>query len=67
MSQVDVQRSRTNRISSTFVPDIYLVLCHVFGELPLYYLDLPVVATDLAFRERIRSFDMFMLHDVWEL
>lgn len=61
----DVQRSGTNRINSTFVPDIYLVFCHVFGDLPLYYLDPPMVASTLKFRGRIKTFDAFIVHDVW--
>ncbi len=63
----DVQRSGRSKISSTFVPDSYLVLCHVFGDLPLYYLDPPLVAANSAFRGKIKTFDTFILHDVWKL
>ena len=60
----DVQRSRTSKINPTFVPDIYLVFCHV---LPLYYLDPPAVAANSRFCGRIKTFDAFMLYDIWNL
>lgn len=61
----DVQRSGTKNIRSTFVPDHYLVLCYVFGDLPLYYLDPPIISKDSRFHERIKTFDTFILHDIW--
>jgi hypothetical protein len=63
----DIQRSGRSKISSTFVPDSYLVLCHVFGDLPLYYLDPPLIAANSTFRGKIKTFDTFILHDVWKL
>ena len=61
----DVQRRGTKDIRSTFVPDHYLVFCYVFGELPLYYLDPPIIIEDSRFHEKIKTFDTFILHDVW--
>ena len=61
----DVQRSGTTGIRTTFVPDHYLVFCYVFGELPLYYLDPPIISEDSRFHEKIKTFDTFILHDVW--
>ena len=61
----DVQRSGTKDIRSTFVPDHYLVFCYVFGELPLYYLDPPIISEDSRFQEKIKTFDTFILHDIW--
>ena len=63
----DVQRKGKKGISSTFSPDIYMVLCHVFGDLPLYYLDPPVVANELRFQQKIKTFDTFILYDLWNL
>ena len=63
----DVQRKGRDGIGSTFSPDIYMVLCHVFGDLPLYYLDPPVVANEPRFQEKIKTFDTFILHDLWNL
>lgn len=65
MSKNDVQRKGTNGVSSTFVPDIYLVFCHVFGDLPLYYLDPPMAASTPRFRGRIRTFDTLIVNDIW--
>lgn len=61
----DVQRSGTKGIRSTFVPDHYLVFCYVFGDLPLYYLDPPIISKDSRFHEKIKTFDTFILHDIW--
>ncbi len=61
----DIQRKGTHGISSTFSPDVYLVFCHVFGDLPLYYLDPPIVANEPRFHQKIKTFDAFILHDVW--
>lgn len=61
----DVQRSGTKNIRSTFVPDHYLVFCYVFGDLPLYYLDPPIISEDSRFHEKIKTFDTFILHDIW--
>jgi hypothetical protein len=61
----DIQRSGTSRISSTFVPNTYLVYCSVFGELPLYYLDPPIISENPQFQDKIKTFDKFILHDVW--
>lgn len=63
----DIQRKGTTGISSTFSSDIYLVLCHVFGDLPLYYLDPPIVANEPRFQRKIKTFDTFILHDLWNL
>ena len=63
----DVQRKGTEGISSTFSSEIYLVFCHVFGNLPLYYLDPPVVAKEPRFRTKIKTFDTFILYDLWNL
>ena len=63
----DVQRKGNNGISSTFSPDIYMVFCHVFGDLPLYYLDPPVAANEPRFQQKIKTFDTFILHDLWRL
>lgn len=63
----DIQRKGRNGISSTFSPDIYTVFCHVFGNLPLYYLDPPVVANEPRFQEKIKTFDTFILYDLWKL
>ena len=63
----DVQRKGKKGISSTFSSDIYTVFCHVFGDLPLYYLDPPIVFSELRFQEKIKTFDTFILHDLWNL
>ena len=63
----DIQRKGKDRISSTFSSDIYMVFSHVFGDLPLYYLDPPVVANESRFRQKIKTFDTFILHDLWKL
>ena len=63
----DVQRKGKQGISSTFSSEIYLVFCHVFGDLPLYYLDPPVVAKEPRFQEKIKTFDTFILYDLWNL
>lgn len=61
----DIQRKGEDGISSTFSPDVYLVFCHVFGDLPLYYLDPPIVASEPRFHQKIKTFDTFILHDLW--
>ena len=61
----DIQRRGRYGISSTFSPDVYLVFCHIFGELPLYYLDPPIVANEPRFHQKIKTFDAFILHDIW--
>jgi hypothetical protein len=61
----DVQRSGTKGISSTFVPNAYLVFCYIFGDLPLYYLDPPIISRDARFHGKIKTFDEFILRDVW--
>ena len=63
----DIQRRGTEGISSTFSSDIYMVFCHVFGDLPLYYLDPPVIANEARFRQKIKTLDTFILHDLWNL
>lgn len=63
----DIQRSGRNGVSSTFSSDIYMVFCHVFGDLPLYYLDPPVVANEVRFQGKIKTFDTFILRDLWNL
>ena len=63
----DVQRKGREGISSTFSPDIYTIFCHVFGDLPLYYLDPPMVANEPRFKEKIKTFDTFILYDLWKL
>ena len=63
----DIQRKGSNGISSTFSSDIYTVFCHVFGDLPLYYLDLPIVAGEPRFQQKIKTFDTFILYDLWKL
>ena len=63
----DVQRKGQKGISSTFSSDIYIVFCHVFGDLPLYYLDPPVIANEPRFQEKIKTFDTFILYDLWSL
>jgi hypothetical protein len=63
----DVQRSGKDGINSTFLPDIYMVFCHVFGELPLYYLDPPIIAASPRFHGNIKTFDEFLLYDLWKL
>lgn len=63
----DIQRKGKDGISSTFSSDIYMVFCHVFGDLPLYYLDPPIVANEPRFQQKIKTFDTFILHDLWKL
>lgn len=63
----DIQRKGTEKISSTFSSDIYIVFCHIFGDLPLYYLDPPVAANEARFQEKIKTFDTFILYDLWDL
>ena len=63
----DIQRKGKDGISSTFSSDIYMVFCHVFGDLPLYYLDPPPVANEPRFQHKIKTFDTFILHDLWKL
>ena len=63
----DIQRKGRDGISSTFSSDIYMVFCHVFGDLPLYYLDPPVVANEARFQQKVKTFDTFILHDLWRL
>jgi hypothetical protein len=63
----DIQRKGKDGISSTFSSDIYMVFCHVFGDLPLYYLDPPAVANEPRFQQKIKTFDTFILHDLWKL
>lgn len=53
--------------NDAFTLEIYLVFCHVFGDLPLYYLDPPVVAKEPRFQEKIKTFDTFILYDLWNL
>lgn len=61
----DVQRTGENRISSTFVPNVYLVFCHIFGDLSLYYVDPPRLIADSRFKDRIKTLETFMLSDIW--
>ena len=63
----DIQRKGEEKISSTFSSDIYMVFCHVFGDLPLYYLDPPAVANEPRFQEKIKTFNTFILYDLWKL
>ena len=63
----DIQRKGRNGINSTFSPDIYTIFCHVFDDLPLYYLDPPVVANAPRFQQKIKTFDTFILYDLWKL
>lgn len=63
----DVQRKGREGISSTFSPDIYMVFCHIFGDLPLSYLEPLGVAKEPKFQQELKTFDTFTLHALWNL
>ncbi len=68
ISQNDIQRKGNDKISSTFVSNLFMVytrfLVHLEGY---YYLDRPLRSFEEPFNQYISPFSKFLINDVWEL
>lgn len=68
ISQNDIQRKGDDKISGTFVSNLFMVytrfLCQLEGY---YYLDRPSRSLESPFNQYIFPFSKFLLRDIWEL
>lgn len=64
----DVQRKEKDKISYTFVPNLFMVYTNILSELEgYYYLDLPPRAKESPFNKHISAFSNFIIEDIWRL
>ncbi|MAT59505.1 MAG: hypothetical protein CMF23_16150 [Ignavibacteriae bacterium] len=68
ISQNDIQRKGDDKISYTFVSNLFMVYTKFLIELEgYYYLDKPSRAFEKPFNQYIDTFSNFLLKDIWEL
>ena len=68
ISQNDVQRKGDNKISYTFVSNLFMVYTRFLIELEgYYYLDRPSRAFESPFNQYIFPFSRFLITDIWQL
>ena len=64
----DVQRKGEDKISYTFVPNLFMVYSNILSELEgYYYIDLPPKAIEAPFNKYIFPFSKFLIEDIWRL
>lgn len=64
----DIQRKSTDKISNTFVSNLFMVYSDFLTELEgYYYIDLPHVAESSPYNERIFKFSKLVTEDIWQL
>jgi hypothetical protein len=64
----DIQRKSTNKISNTFVSNLFMVYSEFLAELEgYYYMDLPKIAETAPYNERIFKFSRLVTKDIWKL
>lgn len=68
ISQNDIQRKGTDKISYTFVSNLFMVYTKFLVQLEgYYYLDRPSRAFENPFNKYIFPFSKFLLDDIWKL
>ena len=68
ISQNDIQRKGNNKISYTFVSNLFMVYTRFLIQLEgYYYLDRPLRAFESPFNQHIFPFSRFLLNDIWKL
>jgi len=68
ISQNDVQRKGDNKISYTFVSNLFMVYTKFLTQLEgYYYVDMPMRAYESPFNQHIFPFSHFLLDDIWSL
>ena len=68
ISQNDIQRKGSDKISYTFVSNLFMVYTRFLIQLEgYYYLDRPSRAYESPFNQYIFPFSRFLLHDIWQL
>ncbi|NQT64461.1 MAG: hypothetical protein HQ556_15980 [Candidatus Marinimicrobia bacterium] len=64
----DIQRKQMDKVSSTFVSNLFMVYTEFLTELEgYYYLDMPKRALESPFSNHIQNFSTFLITDLWEL
>ena len=68
ISQNDVQRKGDDKVSYTFVSNLFMVYTKFLAQLEgYYYLDRPSRAYESPFSQYIFPFSRFLLDDIWQL
>ena len=68
ISQNDIQRKGDDKISYTFVSNLFMVYTRFLIQLEgYYYLDRPSRAFESPFNQHIFPFSRFLLDDIWKL
>lgn len=68
ISQNDIQRKGDDKISYTFVSNLFMVYTRFLIQLEgYYYLDLPSRAYEKPFNQYIFPFSKFLIDDIWRL
>lgn len=68
ISQNDIQRKGNDKVSYTFVSNLFMVYTKFLVQLEgYYYLDRPSRAYDSPFNQYIFPFSRFLLDDIWQL
>jgi len=68
ISQNDVQRKGNDKISYTFVSNLFMVYTRFLIQLEgYYYLDRPSRAFESPFNQHIFPFSRFLINDIWQL
>lgn len=68
ISQNDIQRKGDDKISYTFVSNLFMVYTRFLVQLEgYYYLDRPSRAYESPFNQYIFPFSRFLLEDIWQL
>ncbi|MCF8356885.1 MAG: hypothetical protein K9H48_20770 [Melioribacteraceae bacterium] len=68
ISQNDIQRKGDDKISYTFVSNLFMVYTRFLIQLEgYYYLDRPSRAFESPFNQHIFPFSRFLLNDIWQL
>ncbi|MBL1211738.1 MAG: hypothetical protein HND52_00150 [Ignavibacteriae bacterium] len=68
ISQNDIQRKGSDKISSTFVSNLFMVYSKFLIQLEgYYYIDRPSRALESPFNQYIFPFSQFLLKDIWKL
>ncbi len=68
ISQNDIQRKGNNKISYTFVSNLFMVYTRFLVQLEgYYYLDRPSRAYESPFNQYIFPFSKFLIDDLWSL
>lgn len=68
ISQNDIQRKGDDKVSYTFVSNLFMVYTKFLAQLEgYYYLDRPSRAYERPFSQYIFPFSRFLLDDIWQL